>query len=54
MPNTIGGFQDVCCRARIPTPVQLATGAAQLRDELSREVFGVLGIPIDVLGLPAH
>jgi len=53
MPNTIGGFQGRLPQGTDSHASTIAKGAAQLRDELSREVFGVLGIPIDVLGLSA-
>jgi N-acetylglucosaminyldiphosphoundecaprenol N-acetyl-beta-D-mannosaminyltransferase len=51
MPSTRGGFKsfltrDVGCQINAVARIE-----ASDRDELSREVFGILGIPIDVTGL---
>ena len=51
MPSTRGGFKSFLTRDAGCQINAVARIEASDRDELSREVFGILGIPIDVTGL---
>lgn len=53
MPNTVRAFEEHLLQDADCNTDTVATGVAQHLDDLSREVFGVLGMPIDALGLPA-
>ena len=51
MPSTRGGFQSILTPDAGCQINAIARIEASDRDELSRQVFGILGIPIDVMGL---
>ena len=51
MPSTRGGFQSILTQDADCQINPVARIEASHRDELSRQVFGILGIPIDVTGL---
>ena len=53
MLNIIGSRPGLSLQGAGSQTNTVARGTAQRRDDLSREVYGVLGIPIDVLGLSA-
>jgi len=51
MPSIRGGFQGILIQDADYQIDPVASIEASHRDELSRPVFGILGIPIDVMGL---